>query len=242
MKNIQYTFKRNEIKYIVNAGQKRALLKAIGEKIYPDDYARYTICNLYCDTPDSRLIRKSIEKPAYKEKMRIRSYGQAKATDPVFVELKKKYQGIVYKRRMTMLEQDSWSYFNQQHAQPSQIEKEMIYFLQYYKTIRPMMYIAYDREAYSGKTDEGLRITFDDRILWRTSDLNLCSEVYGQPLLEEGESVLEIKVSNAMPLWLTMALSENKIYKTSFSKYGKAYKAKINKEQQKELQEERKIA
>ena len=242
MKNIQYTFKRNEVKYIVNADQKRALLKAIGEKIYPDDYARYTICNLYCDTPDSRLIRKSIEKPAYKEKMRIRSYGQAKATDPVFVELKKKYQGIVYKRRMTMLEQDSWSYFNQQHAQPSQIEKEMIYFLQYYKTIQPMMYIAYDREAYSGKTDEGLRITFDDHIFWRTSDLNLRSEVYGQSLLEEGDSVLEIKVSNAMPLWLTTALSENKIYKTSFSKYGKAYTAKIKKEQQKELQEERKIA
>lgn len=242
MKNIQYTFKRNEVKYIVNADQKRALLKAIGEKIYPDDYARYTICNLYCDTPDSRLIRKSIEKPAYKEKMRIRSYGQAKATDPVFVELKKKYQGIVYKRRMTMLEQDSWSYFNQQHAQPSQIEKEMIYFLQYYKTIRPMMYIAYDREEYSGKAEDGLRITFDDHILWRTSDLNLRSEVYGHALLEEGTSILEIKVSNAMPLWLTTALSENQIYKTSFSKYGKAYTAKTKKEQQKELQEERKIA
>lgn len=221
------TFKRREVKYLLNKQQKEAFMDAIEENIQRDEYGEYTICNVYYDTPDARLIRRSIEKPVYKEKMRLRSYGKASDQSKVFVELKKKYNGIVYKRRIAMPMEEANVYIAGQSNRNGQIEEEINYFMKMYEGISPAMYIAYDRLAYFVTEDPELRITFDNNILWRDEDVSLSSEIYGNEILERGQYIMEIKCAEAMPLWLSKALTDNKIYKTSFSKYGKAYLQKL---------------
>lgn len=218
-----YIFKRKEVKYMMTMEQKVSFLNDIKDYIQADAFHKYTICNVYMDTQDDRLIRTSIDKPFYKEKMRIRSYGVVSDQDIVFIELKKKFDGIVYKRRVKIPHDEAMAYIKGEASRRGQIEYEIDYFLNHYEGISPAMFIAYDREAYSGIEDNELRVTFDDNIIWRTEDVSLTSEVYGNKLLDKDKCLLEIKCSNAMPLWLARALSKNKIYKNSFSKYGQAY-------------------
>jgi len=227
MKTIQNTFMRYEMKYFVTAEQRRELMRLMERYMEPDEFGRSTICNIYYDTPDMRLARRSIGKPVYKEKLRVRCYGTASAEDKVFVELKKKYDEVVYKRRVSMCEQQAEKYLAGKCGAPkeNQIVSEIDYFVSEYEGLAPAAYVAYEREAYFSKDDPNLRITFDDNIVWRADELSLTKGVYGNSLLQPGQSLMELKVSSAMPLWLTHKLSELKIYKTSFSKYGNAYKA-----------------
>lgn len=227
MKN-GFTFKRKELKYLITQKQKDALIHDISSYIQPDAFEKYTICNIYLDTKDNRLIGDSIQKPLYKEKIRIRSYGPVTDEDKIYIELKKKYEGIVYKRRISMPYGEAKAYLTGDASRVGQIENEIDYFLNYYGKLHEAMFIAYDRHAFSGNEDPELRITFDDNIIWRDADVTLNSEVTGQQLLEGDQYILEIKCSSAMPLWLARALSEHKIYKTSFSKYGQAYKIQFN--------------
>ena len=99
---IQSCFERYEKKYFLTPAGQKALLQTIAPYIKMDFYGKYTICNLYYDTPDWRLIRASLAKPVYKEKLRVRSYGVPAPDGKVFAELKKKYKGVVYKRRITV--------------------------------------------------------------------------------------------------------------------------------------------
>lgn len=221
----QNTFKRYELKYLLTRKQKEMIQEAMVPYMEADAYGRSTICNIYFDTPDSLLIRRSLEKPVYKEKLRVRSYGRAKADSTVFVELKKKYKSVVYKRRVHTTEQKAMDYLCKGISLPiqNQITEEIDYALTLYKNLQPAVYLSYEREAFYGKEDRELRITFDENILWRNEDISLCAEVYGEPLLERGYALMEIKIAEAMPLWLVKLLSEHHIYKTSFSKYGCAY-------------------
>lgn len=227
MKTIQNTFMRYEIKYLVTAEQRRELMRLMERYMEPDEFGRSTICNIYYDTPDMRLARRSIGKPVYKEKLRVRCYGTASAEDKVFVELKKKYDEVVFKRRVSMCEEQAEKYLAGNCGCPkeNQIVSEIDYFVSEYEGLSPAAYIAYEREAFFSKDDPNLRITFDDNIVWRADELSLTKGIYGSSLLKPGQSLMEIKVSSAMPLWLTHKLSELKVYKTSFSKYGNAYKA-----------------
>jgi SPX domain protein involved in polyphosphate accumulation len=225
---IGFTFERKELKYILTFQQKNAFLTQIKENIIPDRYEKYTISNVYLDTADNRLIGESIQKPLYKEKIRIRSYGTVSDDDPVYIELKKKFKGIVYKRRIKMPYGEAKEYVIGEASRTGQIENEIDYFLEYYNQLHPAMLIAYDRHAFSGKDDPELRITFDYNIIWRDKDVDLSSKIYGNKLLEENQCILEIKCGGAMPLWLARSLSENSIYKTSFSKFGQAYNLKID--------------
>ncbi|MFI3208151.1 MAG: polyphosphate polymerase domain-containing protein [Eubacteriales bacterium] len=219
------TFKRYELKYIITTEQRTAMLELFKEHMVPDSYGAYTIFNLYFDTPDYLLIRRSIEKPVYKEKLRARSYGQIDHNENVFLELKKKYKRQVYKRRIVLEEEQMTEYFTENHNLPdNQISKEIDYFRSIYDQIAPRIFIAYDRIAFFGKDRDDLRITFDESILWRNDNLSLCSGKYGKKILNDNEVLMEIKVVGGMPLWLTHFLTEQKIYKTSFSKYGNAYK------------------
>lgn len=225
----KFVFSRLEYKYLINKEAKNRMLSAIAEYMKPDMYGRSTLRNIYFDTSNYLLIRRSIEKPSYKEKLRIRSYTRANDNSNVFVELKKKYKGVVYKRRISMPygEAMAWICNRSFNGKKTQMHKEIDYFLDYYGDIMPKAVISYEREAFFGKEDESLRITFDENILARTTDLSLDTEVYGELILEDGMSVMEIKCSGGMPLWLTRALSENDIYKGSFSKYGTAYRKLI---------------
>lgn len=223
-------FERTEMKYLLSTKQYLAVKQAISKWMEIDKYGRTTICNLYYDTFDSILIQRSLEKPLYKEKLRVRSYGQAGIQSPAFVELKKKYKGIVYKRRVAMPYSDAISYMNGHEAPMSnQIISEIDYFKSFYRNLRPMMYISYEREAFFCKSSADLRITFDQNILYRDTDLSLCSRPYGSSLLEEEQVLMEIKASMAIPLWLVSILNTNHLTKTSFSKYGNAYLSSIAK-------------
>lgn len=221
---------RYEMKYPVTIEQRLRLSKLIEQYMNPDEFGKSTVCNVYYDTKDMRMVRCSIEQPVYKEKLRLRSYGRASDESAVFVELKKKYQEVVNKRRVSMPMAQAEGYLagEMRPKKQNQIVSEIDYVLSQYKGISPTVYIAYDRTAYFGREDEGFRITFDENILWRNTELCLSSEIFGAPLLDKNQSLMEIKISSAMPLWLSHALCELGIYKFSFSKYGNAYKAMSN--------------
>lgn len=225
----QSVFKRYELKYILTREQKQRIVEAMEPYMELDEYGRTTIRNIYFDTEDYRLVRRSIEKPEYKEKLRIRSYFRAEKGTKVFVELKKKYKKVVYKRRISLSEEEamSWVCGEEQCTKNTQISNEVDYFISYYKNLRPAVFLSYEREAYFAKDGSDFRVTFDDNILCRQKDLSLEAEVYGTPLLEEDMVLLELKCSGGIPMWMTHVLSQERIYKTSFSKYGTAYKKMI---------------
>lgn len=225
MKGNQETFKRYEIKYIVDSEQYDQLMEHLEGKFLIDQYGRVIINNIYYDTPDFQLIQRSLEKPVYKEKLRLRSYGTPKDGEMVFVELKKKYKGIVYKRRekMELSQADAYLRKVEQPPKGTQITREIDWFLKSYPKLQPAMYISYSRIAMHGVDNPNLRITFDKDILWRVDQLNLKQGVYGNLILEPGQQLMEIKIPAAMPLWLSHLLDELGIYPSSFSKYGRGY-------------------
>ena len=225
----QTVFKRYELKYVLTLEQKEKVLKAIAPYMKLDKYGRTTIRNLYYDTDTYLLIRRSIEKPKYKEKLRVRSYSQATDDSSVFVELKKKHKHIVYKRRISFpyKEATQWLSGNKHTNKHTQISEEIDYFLEYYGTLHPTLFLSYEREAYYSSDGSDFRVTFDDTILCRQDDLSLDSDVYGTPIIPDGQVLMEIKCSGGVPLWMTEILSKEKIYKTSFSKYGTAYRMLI---------------
>jgi len=225
----QTVFKRYELKYMLTLEQKEKILEAMSPYMQIDKYGRTTIRNIYFDTDSYRLIRRSIEKPAYKEKIRIRSYSQATADSTVFVELKKKYEKVVYKRRLPLCEADAMAWVCREKACPfdTQISREIDYFIDIYGKLKPTVFLSYEREAYYDKCGGDFRVTFDDNILCRRTDVNLCSTTYGTPILPEGKVLMELKCSGGIPLWMVDVLSRERIYKTSFSKYGTAYSTLI---------------
>lgn len=221
----QMTFKRYEMKYLLNSQQKQKILQSMESHMKLDIYGRTTIRNIYFDTDTFRLIRRSLEKPAYKEKLRIRSYKPAAPEDPVFVELKKKYKSVVYKRRLSLTEKEAMHSFMQGKPLPveSQIGEEIEYFRNYYGVLNPTVFLSYEREAYYALDGSDFRVTFDEDILCREKDFSLGSEIYGETLLGDGQTLMELKTSGGIPLWMSHALAENRIFKTSYSKYGTAY-------------------
>ena len=225
----QTVFKRYELKYMLTLDQKQKVLAAISPYMKLDKYGRTTICNLYYDTNTYLLIRRSIEKPVYKEKLRIRSYSKAEADSTVFVELKKKYKHVVYKRRISLplKKAAEWLSGEKHPDKHTQIANEIDYFLELYGTLHPTIFLSYEREAYYATDGSDFRITFDDNILCRQDELYLQTDAYGIPILPEDKVLMEIKCSGGIPLWMTKILSEEKIYKTPFSKYGTAYQKLI---------------
>lgn len=232
-------FERIEKKYLVSGEKYKMLREKLEDHMMVDEYGLSTICNIYYDTENYELIRRSIEKPAYKEKLRLRSYGVPTEDTKTFVEIKKKWDGVVYKRRVEMPMAESRAYLNEgmEPRKDGQIKREIDYFLDFYKPV-PKMYIAYDRIAMYGKEDPSLRITLDFRIRYRLDDLDLTKGDHGTLVLNEDDVLMEIKVGGAYPLWLVDILSELEIYQVSFSKYGTAYKKELAKKLAKRRQQE----
>lgn len=227
------TFARKEIKFLLNMHQYEELVKVINEYMNPDKYCiggkEYGIYNIYYDTPDDFLIRESLAKPYYKEKIRLRSYySPADEDSPVFLEIKKKIGGTVTKRRVSMTLAESDRYFEDRSKPESQkyitkqVFTELDAFLAHYPVV-PKQYISYQREAFFGKDNNDFRLTFDRKITERRYDLSLDCQSYGNFLIGADQRLMEIKIADSMPEWLLAKLSELKIYKTSFSKYGRAY-------------------
>ena len=230
----QMTFKRYELKFMLTQSQKQALLQVMEPYMALDQYGRTTIQNLYYDTDSFRLVRRSMERPEYKEKLRVRSYGTAREGGRVFVELKKKYDHVVYKRRLTLPEPDAmaWLAGDKSAAPDSQIGREIDYFCTFYRDLRPQVFLSYEREAYFERGGGDFRVTFDENILTRRTALSLKTSPWGTPLLPHGTVLMELKTPGGIPLWMTRFLTENHIYKTSFSKYGTAYQNVIFPQQE----------
>lgn len=224
----QAIFKRYELKYMLTLEEKEYVLQTIAPYMAMDRYGRTCIRNVYFDTHHFQLIRHSIEKPLYKEKLRLRSYCQVDGAAPVFVELKKKYKGVVYKRRLELPEAYASAWLTGVTTGPdTQIGREIDYFRRFYQTLAPRVFLSYDREAYFCPQGTDLRITFDDHICARQEGLSLSLPPGGTELLASQYCLMEIKTGGAIPLWLTQALTRRQIFKTSFSKYGTAYQKTV---------------
>lgn len=277
-------FERKEKKYRLNARQHQFLLAAFAGRMEIDAFGKTKITSLYYDTPDRRLIARSLEKPLYKEKLRVRRYGEGardgsdaqlagstgavrgsgmravtgassfagvdaasaadKDSECVFVEVKKKYKGIVYKRRVACSAAAARAYLDgmpykqacamhplagdgaaaeSTSPRSMQISREIDQFRKRYANLRPSMTITCCRVAYApvDVADGGLRITFDTELAYRDE---FACHAAAHPLLAPGEAIMEIKNSGPVPLWLSHALAECGAYPSSFSKYGAAYR------------------
>ncbi len=224
-------FNRYENKYLIDQDVFYRLRKYILEHMHPDFYNQdnktYKITNLYYDTLDNEFIKNSLSKPKYKEKIRVRAYGVPDMDSKVFVEIKKKVCGLVNKRRSEMLLSEAYDFLKYGFVKKirpymnEQVINEIKFVIGSYDII-PALYLSYDRYAYFDDAD--LRVSFDKNILTRRFDLRLESGSYGEKLLENGKILMEIKVKDSIPIWLSRILSEYKIYPTSFSKYGTEYK------------------
>lgn len=224
---IQNCFERYEKKYRLTPAQQRVILSGMASHMKPDAYGAYTICNIYYDTDNWQLIRTSLEKPVYKEKLRVRSYGVPNDDGRVFVELKKKYEGVVYKRRITTKAREAAPFLSE--AGPNahgQIGREITWFQQLHHA-KPRVFIAYDRLAFAGIDDPQLRITFDTNLRWRGTDLDLRLGDHGAPIADPDMILMEIKLPGVCPLWLSQLLARARAYPTSFSKYGYCYQHHI---------------
>lgn len=223
----QMVFKRYEIKYQLTNGQRERLERVMAEHMVPDEYGASTVRNIYYDTPSRLLARRSAEHPYYKEKLRIRSYASAGEGDTVFLELKKKCDGIVYKRRCALPMREAHGLLMGSRAPQNQIEREIAFSASRYEGLAPAMYVAYDREAYYASDDHEFRMTYDRAVRCRWSDVSLEGSTAGHVLMPEGQSLLEVKCAAGMPLWLVDFLSAEGIFKGRFSKYGSAVKYQL---------------
>ncbi len=223
---MQSVFQRHEIKYLLSQKQKDAVLAAMRPYMQLDCYGRTTIRNIYFDTDDFRVIRRSLERPVYKEKLRLRSYRTAQADEAVFVELKKKYFDVVYKRRISLAQDTALRWLSGEDDRPlaGQIAQEIDCFRSFYVTLAPRVFLSYEREAYFDAGTADFRVTFDENLRYRRQALSLSEPPGGTTLLPDGVTLMEIKTAGAMPLWMAHCLTRERIYKTTFSKYGAAYK------------------
>ncbi len=227
--------KRYELKYKMSPEQTAFFIERLKGHMEADAYGKTSIASLYYDTATYRLIRTSIEKPPFKEKIRLRSYGLASEDSPVYLELKRKAYGIVYKRRVQTKIPLVEKFFAGEGdvCAPGQINREITTFRDFYDELLPACLIIYDRVAYFEPGGD-LRLTIDYNPRYRTSDLDLTTSMEGTSLLPEGYTLLEIKVQQSIPLWLTEILTEGQIYKTSFSKYGEAYTRMVRENRRRE--------
>lgn len=227
MPNIRNIFCRYEKKYLTNADAIDAFFDRIAPYISPDPYGETRICNCYFDTPDHLLIRRSLDKPHYKEKLRLRCYGVPTDESTAFVEVKKKYDGVVYKRRMTLPYREAMAFLNGEaegrHVSDPQIAREILWMFRLYPHLAPALALHYQRCAYYASDDADLRITVDSDIRYRTDELDLRAGEAGELLLPPDARLLELKIAGAMPLWLSAALDSCRIFPSSYSKYGQAY-------------------
>ena len=232
------TFKRKEMKFLLDEEQFQKLIKEIGPYMTADEFGVHTIMNIYFDNDNNDVITHSLSKPVYKEKLRLRAYGNAaKDSDNAFLEIKKKYRGVVYKRRLSMTYKELFEYgesgiIPDVPKSDTQVFSEIEYFRKRLG-LKPKIVICYDRQAFFGNEDNEFRLTFDGNIRSRRSDVDLRKGDFGELLVNQPYRVMEIKSAGAVPLWLVKFLSENKIYTGSFSKYGNIFLNEIkNKKSQ----------
>ena len=246
----QSTFARKEQKYLLETSDLARLMHLLGAHLKPSAFGHALVASLYYDTPTFELISRSLEKPLYKEKLRLRAYADCTGAaqphfdeeGPVFVELKKKFDGIVYKRRVPMSEQGAFDFMEgssfeqaeallplaslQQAARTGtdwQIAHELEATIGRYPSLVPTMMVVVERLAYDALDDSSLRITFDINPRYRTDQLTFDEGFAGNLILPNGQVIMEVKCASAYPRWLIDALNALELYPQPCSKYGRAF-------------------
>ncbi|MDO5481093.1 MAG: polyphosphate polymerase domain-containing protein [Candidatus Saccharibacteria bacterium] len=231
---INQVFRRTEVKYLLSPEEYERFLAIVKPNLKKDKYFRGTNCSVYFDNDEKYIAIHSLEKPLYKEKVRVRSYGVPGENDTVFIEIKKKFSGVGSKRRIPVRTKDFQRYLETGELltntiEDDQIKKELDYCWDFYQ-LKPVVYIAYDREAYCDENNPNFRVTFDQNIRYRTKDLELTKGDRGIKYFQDGSVIMEVKALGGFPLYFVRALSRLKIYPTKFSKYNKVMNVLINKE------------
>jgi len=219
-------FQRVEQKYILDEDEYEKLFDKLKNHLTKDIYYRSTICNIYFDTDNYDLIVNSIDKAPFKQKIRIRSYNIPKINDKVFLELKCKFKGVVFKRRVKMKLNDIYDYLEDGSIRENsndQIMKEIDYVIKK-SNLKPKLFLAYDRLSYYANDNKNLRVTFDNNLRSRDEDLKLELGDAGKKYTKDNFYIMEIKSRDSIPLWFSSILNELKIYPNTFSKYGNIYK------------------
>ena len=217
---------RKEVKYRLNKDQLVYFLDTIKDYVKEDEYGLTSVASIYFDTPNYTLINKSLDKPVYKEKLRLRSYGLANQDSTTYLEIKRKVEGVVYKRRIALKENEAYEMMNNFSTRNDQVSKEIQELVIKYHNLKPQYLIIYDRLSYYQEGSD-IRITIDQNPRYRTNDVNLHTSMEGTSLMDNKGAILEIKVQNAIPLWLTKILTKGHIYQSSFSKVGEAHKKEM---------------
>ena len=223
MPTAQLTFKRYETKFLLDPDQRAAVLALVEKNMRPDEHGPATVRNVYYDTPAALLARRSAEHPLYKEKVRTRCYGAPHPFDPVFVELKKKFDGVVYKRRCQLSPMEAEELLRGRGRPRTQVEREIDWTARSYEGLFPTAYLAYDRLAFFSPSDRDLRMTLDENVRVRWDDVRISGADEGRPVLPDNTTILEVKTMGGMPSWLVTELSRLGVRKTSVSKYGRAW-------------------
>ena len=238
------SIRRVEKKYLITRSEKATLLKALKKQLVHDEYYKEEILSLYLDTDNFDLAIKTIDRPEFREKVRVRAYNVPKRSTRIFFEVKTKLATnktkIGNKRRLIIPLKDFYSYMNtgknleqiaasasNNNPQQIQVAKELDYLIKHYN-LRPKIIIVSNRTAFSGKNDPTFRLTFDENLRFRTTDLKLEKGSSGEKYFPSTPDpkrgiIMEAKTINAMPPWFVDEISRLKIYPTRFSKYGKIY-------------------
>lgn len=223
------TFKRREMKFLLDEERYEKIRQAVSEFMTEDEFGLHTIMNIYLDNRNNDLIRSSLGKPIYKEKVRLRCYGtKAEDDSEAFLEIKKKYRGLTYKRRFEGKYKELHDYITDgiKPETRGQVFEELDYLIGR-MSLKPKIVMCYDREAFYGNDDREFRVTFDGAIRYRRNDLDLRSGDSGAYLMTQPFRVMEVKSVGAIPMQLVRVLSEMKVYHGSFSKYGSIYSSEV---------------
>jgi SPX domain-containing protein involved in vacuolar polyphosphate accumulation len=218
------TFERVEDKYSLTYAQAEQVKKAIAAHVKEDVYYKYTVHSIYYDSIDSQLVIHSLNSTEYRMKLRSRCYTQPEDDTPAFLETKKKLGDIVYKRRfqLSTKELEDYTEYGIPHHVHNNTADEVDYVMKYYN-LEPKVLILYERECWAGIQEADVRITFDTNIRYRIDDINLRERGDEKPLTKD-TVIMEVKAMDRYPMWLVKVLSEMKLYKRSFSKYGNIYR------------------
>lgn len=233
-KKLNKIFQRKEKKYILSYDKYNELMKYLDIYMTRDEYGLHTINSLYYDTNTYDLISWATRKPKYREKLRIRCYGTDYVNAPYFLEIKKKVNGIIYKRRVS-LDFDETKEFIENGTLPAVDSFTDELTLMEVNRIRnkkviPSAMVNYDRIALFGNENPDFRVTFDFNMRWRTDRLNFLTDDSGHIIAPEVDIIMEVKILKSYPLWFAKILSDLEIYPQSFSKFGQVYKRYILKE------------
>ncbi|WP_142826013.1 polyphosphate polymerase domain-containing protein [Planococcus soli] len=222
-------FCRKEQKYLISKEQYNRLIEEMGNRMRSDkngDNGKYTVTSLYFENEAKQIYFETKNKLQYRQKLRLRVYGDTDLAGTAFFEVKQKHKDVVNKRRAVIPLAEAYRYLKEGskggldhfHVSNRQVLKEIDYFINYYG-LQPEMIVSYDRHALHGVDDEDLRITFDFNLRCRNQDLHLEHGTYGDPFIDLNLVVLEVKVDHSVPLWLVRILQSLDCEQRSASKF-----------------------